>query len=209
MGGSTARGDEEARWDAAYRDGGVAGVSWYQPTPKVSVELIRRLEIPRNAAIIDIGGGASSLVDTLLADGFTDLSVLDFSEVALNAVRQRLGSDVPVALIHGDLLTWQPERRFDLWHDRAVFHFLVEEGARTTYLETLRQALNAGGSVIMATFAPDGPEYCSGLPVARYSADDLAEVLGAEFEVIEQSREEHVTPGGVVQSFIWLAARRR
>lgn len=208
-GSATARGDKAPHWDDAYRERGSAGVSWFQPTPTRSIELIRRLNLAIGAAIIDIGGGTSGLVDALLADGFRDLSVLDVSEVALEEVRQRLGVAAPVELIHGDLLLWAPERHFDLWHDRALFHFLVEEAERRAYLQALRGALRSGGFIIVGTFAADGPEYCSGLPVARYSGAELAEVLGPDFEILEEAREEHVTPAGVIQPFTWLVAQRR
>jgi 2-polyprenyl-3-methyl-5-hydroxy-6-metoxy-1,4-benzoquinol methylase len=195
-------------WDAAYRSSGPSGVSWFQPTASTSVELIEHLDIPTGAAVIDIGGGASVLADALLDRGFSDVSVLDVSKTALETVRQRRGTDSRLSLIDGDLRAWKPERHFDLWHDRAVFHFLVDSSDRKQYIHALRSTLRPGGTVIMATFAVDGPEHCSGLPVARYSAADLAEILGPEFEVIEQSREEHVTPGGVTQPFTWLVARR-
>ena len=208
MGETPRPGTERAQhWDAAYENRGATGVSWFQPAATVSVELIERLGTPTDASVIDVGGGASLLVDVLLRRGFGDLTVIDVSKAALDAVRERLGPTNPVALLHEDLLEWKPERRFDLWHDRAVFHFLVDGLDRERYRRTLRSALRPGGAVVIATFAPDGPEYCSGLPVARYSSGDLANFLGPEFEVIEQSREDHVTPGGVTQPFTWLAAR--
>jgi hypothetical protein len=181
-------------------------VSWFQPVPAVSVELIERLDIARDVAVIDVGGGASLLVDALLDRGYGDLSVLDVSNAALEAVRTRLGPESAVMLLHEYLLTWKPDRRFGVWHDRAVFHFLVDPRDRETYLKTLRSALAPGGSVIMATFAEDGPEFCSGLPVARYSPADLAQLLGRDFKVVEQFHAEHVTPAGVSQPFTWVAA---
>jgi hypothetical protein len=133
--------------------------------------------------------------------------VLDVSRAALVATRQRVGVDIPITFLEEDVLEWHPERRFHLWHDRAVFHFLVDGADRAKYLATLRSAIQPGGSVIMATFALDGPEHCSGLPVARYSADSLGSVLGSDFVVVETRREEHTTPGGGVQPFTWVAAR--
>lgn len=202
-------GDKRGQqWDAAYENRGATGVSWFQPNATTSIELVERLAIPNDAAVIDIGGGASLLVDALADRGFRDLTVLDVSKTALEMVRERRsGSSGPIALLHEDVLGWKPDRRFDLWHDRAVFHFLVNGNDRETFLGTLRSALRPGGIVIMATFAIDGPEFCSGLPVARYSPADLAEILGPDFEVVEQFREEHNTPAGVVQPFTWLAAR--
>lgn len=172
--GSAARA---RHWDEVYERRGALGVSWFQPTPAVSLELIGTLEIPRDAAVIDIGGGASSLVDRLVDQGFRDLSVLDVSGTALEATRRRLGGDVPIAFLERDVLEWRPERQFHLWHDRATFHFLVDRAERDKYLATMRSAIRPGGYVIIATFATDGPEYCSGLPVARYSADSLVSVL--------------------------------
>jgi Methyltransferase domain len=195
------------RWDEVYENCGELGVSWFQLTPAVSLELIGLLDIPLDAAVIDVGGGASSLVDRLVDRGFSDLSVLDVSGAALEATRHRLGGDVPITFLEEDVLVWHPERRFHLWHDRAVFHFLVDGADRARYLATLRSAIQPGGFVIIATFAPDGPESCSGLPVARYSADSLGSVLGSDFVVVETRREEHTTPGGAVQPFAWVAAR--
>ena len=199
--------DAEAHWDSAYTDRGVRGVSWFQPAATVSTELVHRLGIPKQAAVIDVGGGTSYFVDALAAEGFGDLTVLDVSEVALGTVRQRFGEHQTLALVHADVLSWAPGRKFDLWHDRAVFHFLVDSSARDSYLAQLRLALRHGGTVIMGTFAPDGPEYCSGLPAARYSGDELVKALGPGLEVVEELREEHLTPAGVTQPFTWLAAR--
>jgi 2-polyprenyl-3-methyl-5-hydroxy-6-metoxy-1,4-benzoquinol methylase len=200
-------GQRAAHWDAAYETRGTTGVSWFQPTATTSIQLIERTGIAQGAAIIDIGGGASLLADALLDRGFTDVSVLDVSKAALAEVRQRLDSNASVSLLQEDLLSWSPERQYDLWHDRAVFHFLVAPSDRDTYLRTLRSALRPNGFIVLATFASDGPEYCSGLPVCRYSSADLAEVLGSTFQVIETFRDQHVTPAGVEQPFTWLAAR--
>jgi hypothetical protein len=182
-------------------------VSWFQPTPTISLELIGNLELPRDAAVVDVGGGASSLVDRLVDQGFRDLSVLDVSRAALQATRHRLGGDYPVTFLERDVLEWHPERRFHLWHDRAAFHFLVDSADRDRYLATLRSAIQPDGFVIIATFASDGPEFCSGLPVVRYSAESLGSVLGPDYVVVATRREEHTTPGGGVQPFTWVAAR--
>jgi SAM-dependent methyltransferase len=198
-----------SHWDAAYREHGSSGVSWYQPTPAVSVELIHRLAIPGDAAVLDVGGGASSLADALLAEGFCDITVLDISTEGLKALRERLGTNLAVDLVHADVLEWRPDRSFDLWHDRAVLHFLVDKGARCRYLEKMREAIRPGGHVVIGAFATDGPPSCSGLPVARYSASALAGLLGMDFDVVEQRSEAHVTPAGTVQPFTWVAARLR
>ena len=202
------RGVERARhWDEVYGSRGETGVSWFQPRPAVSLELVEVLGIPRDAAVIDVGGGASSLVDQLVGQGYCDVSLLDVSRAALEATRQRLDDDTRITLLEEDVLTWQPQRRFDLWHDRAAFHFLVDDDDRDKYLATLRSVLQPGGAVIIATFASDGPEFCSGLRVSRYSADSLESVLGSPFVVVATRREEHTTPGGAVQPFTWVAAR--
>jgi SAM-dependent methyltransferase len=193
-------------WEAAYETRGATEVSWFQTVPVVSLELIETLGVSQDAAVIDIGGGASSLVDHLVEQGFSDLSVLDISGTALGVARQRLGAGAPVSWLHQDLLSWRPSGRFDLWHDRAVFHFLVGED-RDAYLEVLRCGIAPGGALIMATFAEDGPEYCSGLPVARYSTIELGSVLGEGFAVVETRREVHTTPAGATQPFTWVAAR--
>ena len=201
---------ERARhWDSVYAGSGVRGVSWYQDAPSVSSELIEALGIGRDAAVIDVGGGASTLVDHLVERAFVDVSVLDVSAAALAEARRRVGDAAPVSWLHEDVLVWRPERRFVLWHDRAVFHFLVTSDDRDKYLETLRLAIRAEGFVVLATFATDGPEFCSGLPVARYSVADLTRVLGAAFELLETRREEHITPRGVLQPFTWVAGRMR
>jgi trans-aconitate methyltransferase len=188
---------------------GADGVSWYQDVPTVSLELIEALGVGRDAVVIDVGGGGSTLVDHLVERGFADVSVLDVSTAALNESRRRVGDAVPVNWLNEDILVWRPERRFDLWHDRAVFHFLAEPDARDAYLSTLRSAIRADGFVVIATFAPDGPQSCSGLPVTRYSADDLTGLLGVGFVLVETRREEHVTPVGVMQPFTWVAGRMR
>lgn len=197
--------DRARHWDTAFESRGETGVSWFQPEPTVSIDLMDLLAVPANAAVLDIGGGASSLVDNLVRRGFTDLTVLDISEKALSTARNRLGADAPVSWLHEDLLRWAPDRRFDVWHDRAVFHFLVEEHERQIYLDALMRTLKPGGSVIIATFADDGPEYCSGLPVRRYSKDELTLLLGERFKVVATRREEHRTPTLATQSFTWVA----
>jgi trans-aconitate methyltransferase len=180
-------------------------VSWFQSEPTISLELIASLGLDVATPVVDIGGGASVLADRLLGAGFTDISVLDVSEVALHAGQQRIGDTPCVEWLHEDLLSWSPARRYGLWHDRAVFHFLIDEEDRGAYLKTMRSALRPGGSLVLATFAEDGPEHCSGLPVARYSVDQLLTRLGVRFELRVAHRELHVTPGGVVQPFTWIA----
>ena len=201
-------GERVAHWESVYEGNRGDSVSWYQTEPVISLELVDLLGISTEPGVIDVGGGASVLVDALLHRGYADLTVLDISEAALQASQERGGGDAPaVEWIAHDLLTWEPTRRYDLWHDRAVFHFLSGDEVGV-YRDLLRRALAAPGYVVMATFAPDGPEWCSGLPVTRYGADQLMEVLGAEFMLIDQRREVHTTPTGSIQPFTWIAARR-
>lgn len=199
--------ERQRHWDAAYGDRGVTTVSWFQPEPAVSLELLHVLAVDPGAPVIDVGGGASPFVDRLVGEGYGDVSVLDVSEVALDEARRRLGPDAAVSWIHEDVLRWRPARRYGLWHDRALFHFLTADDDRTTYGRVLRSAVTPGGGVIVGTFAEDGPEYCSGLQVTRYSASQLAGVLGASFEVVATRHEVHTTPAGLVQPFTWVAGR--
>jgi len=204
----SAHADQRRRlWDNRYADAGAAGVSWYQPEPAMSLALIDRLRVPKGAPVIDIGGGASLLVDRLLARGYTDLTVLDVSSAALEIARRRVGTSSPVRWLHDDITTWQPDRQYALWHDRAAFHFLTRDPERANYLRIMRHAVHDPGALIMATFAADGPERCSGLPVARYGAMDLERLL-VGFTVIESRNEDHLTPGGAIQPFTWIAATR-
>jgi hypothetical protein len=162
--GVTSSAGRSRHWDDAYSTRGTQGVSWFQHEPTVSLELIDSLGLDRATPVVDVGGGASVLADRLLGAGFTDISVLDVSEVALNDARRRIGDTESVQWLHEDLLSWSPARRYGLWHDRAVFHFLTDEDDQNVYLETMRSALLPGGSLVLATFAEDGPERCSGLP---------------------------------------------
>jgi SAM-dependent methyltransferase len=196
-------------WESVYQRLGPDGVSWFQPRPSVSLDLIAQLGIPSHTPAIDVGGGASGLVDSLLAQGFQDVSVLDVSSAALEVARSRIGPHPGVHWLQHDLLTWQPARQYGLWHDRAVFHFLVDPEDRDRYLSVLSAALAPGGHVILATFAADGPRRCSGLPVSRYGPDDLAELLEGHIDLVASRREEHTTPGGIVQPFTWVAGRAR
>jgi hypothetical protein len=199
--------DRAAHWDEVYGRISTESVSWYQSRPTLSLELIDALGVGPDRAVIDVGGGASVLVDHLVGRGCTDLTVLDVSDAAVRAGRRRLGDDVQVTWIVHDVLSWEPERRYDLWHDRAVFHFLSGLDIEA-YRAVLDRAVAPGGSVIVATFAPDGAEWCSGLPVTRYDAAGLGAALGDGFTMVEERQEVHTTPAGVMQPFTWIAARR-
>lgn len=194
--------DRQAHWENVYSTKGENEVSWFQESPAISRDLIKAAAATRDSAIVDIGGGASRLVDSLLADGFRVLTVLDLSPAALNTARARVGrSGDTVEWIATDVTTWTPSRRYDIWHDRAAFHFLTDAGDRTAYVERLRAALRPGGQAIIGTFALDGPEKCSGLPVQRYDAASLQRTLGPDFTLAEVRTETHTTPWGSTQSF--------
>lgn len=201
--------DRGSRWDEVYRSKSADAVSWYQARPTMSLALIGHAGVPKGAPLIDVGGGASSLVDHLLCEGHADLSVLDLSASALAVARERLGDAAgQVDWIAGDVLAFAPAKRYALWHDRAVFHFLVDAGERRRYLDALWRASEAGTQVVVATFAEDGPERCSGLPVARYRVAELHAAFGADYELLESTRETHRTPGGAEQHFTWIRMRR-
>jgi SAM-dependent methyltransferase len=194
--------DPRAHWQAVYRTTAPADASWYEPVPERSLELILATGVARNAPLLDVGGGASTLVDHLLQEEFRDLTVLDIAAGALEAARARLGpAAARVRWIEADITAWDPPRRYALWHDRAVFHFLVDPRSRERYLNVLRSALAPGGHLVLATFGPEGPSRCSGLEVRRYSVDLIGELLGPGFRLMRSRLEEHVTPSGRRQQF--------
>jgi SAM-dependent methyltransferase len=197
--------DTKQHWEKVYRTKQPTEVSWFQPEATLSLDLITRAAPNCEASIVDVGGGASTLVDGLTRAGYHRLMVLDISVASLAHARQRLGRA-------GDEVDWRaadilhdelPRASFDLWHDRAVFHFLTTEPERARYLEQVRRAVKPNGFVLVATFAEDGPTRCSGLAVARYSADELHDEFGGEFRLVEKLREEHVTPTGAKQPFTY------
>lgn len=198
-------------WEHVYRTKEPNAVSWYRPHLDRSLALVEACGLGPEASIVDIGGGASTLVDDLLDRGFSRIAVLDLAGPALEVSQERLGArGAGVRWLVGDASARHfEEASVDLWHDRAVFHFLTEEGPRAAYLAELTRAVRPGGFVVLATFAPDGPERCSGLPVRRHDAAALAEALGSAFEVLEEARDEHVTPWGSTQHFMYVRARRR
>jgi SAM-dependent methyltransferase len=194
--------DRQQHWDSIYATKVEDQVSWFQAEPAHSIDLIRAAGGTVSSAIIDVGGGVSRLVDVLLAADFQDLTVLDLAAPALDQARTRLGgAAAKVDWIVADITTWVPLRHYDIWHDRAAFHFLTAAEDRAAYVRTLRRAVRPGGHAIIATFAMDGPEKCSGLPIVRYSPEELAATLGSEFSLIEARRHAHMTPFGTSQSF--------
>jgi SAM-dependent methyltransferase len=199
---TTPTDQKQAHWDSVYATRSPDAVSWYQARPGTSLEFIGRTGKGKDARIVDVGGGASCLVDVLLDDGFERVTVLDISQEALGRAKERLGDRARlVNWVAADITRWTPSSAFDIWHDRAVFHFLVNPEDRRAYRATLTSALSVGGQVIIGTFASDGPERCSGLPVARYEPDTLAAELGSDLRLVDCTHEDHLTPGGKVQRF--------
>lgn len=197
--------NRQEHWNQVYETKGPLDVSWYQRRPEVSLALIAAAGVSKDAGIIDVGGGASVLVDCLLDAGYTRLAVLDLSGVALNQSRVRLGArSAEVEWFEADVTTFMSPHRFSLWHDRAVFHFLTAADDRRGYVATLRQTLQPGGTVIIATFALDGPPKCSGLDIVRYDEPSILAELGPEFRLQEVRRETHVTPWESEQRFIYF-----
>lgn len=194
-------GDKPDGWEDVYRTKAEAETSWFEDRPQVSLDLIAATGATTDAAIVDIGAGSSRLVDCLLDQRFRQITALDLSETALAMTRARLPRDVPVTWVVGNVLDWQPSGHVDVWHDRAAFHFLTEPADQDAYLRVMDQALASGGHAIIGTFAPDGPEICSGLPVARHDAALLAERLGAGYRLVTSIYHDHRTPWGVVQRF--------
>lgn len=197
-------------WETTYASKNATEVSWYQMHATQSLALIKRAETDLNQPIIDVGGGASTLVDDLLRYGYEDLSVLDISAQALSVAKSRLGTQAQsVTWLEYNILEAQlPSNHYAVWHDRAVFHFLTEADEREQYLNILQQALRIDGHVIMATFALDGPEKCSGLPTQRYSIESLTQAMGSTFELVEHTTEMHTTPADKPQHFIYAHFRR-
>lgn len=197
-------------WETVYGSKKFTDVSWFQPRPERSLQLIERAALDRNDAIIDIGGGASTLVDHLLDDGFTDITVLDIAIKSLLQAQERLGDRAAdVAWVVADVTEFRPSRTWQLWHDRAALHFLIDEQDRARYVEVLKSALEPGGRVVLATFGPDGPLKCSGLEIQRYSIDRVEDLLGPEFVLQSQELENHLTPMGSNQQFLYSCWTRR
>ena len=197
--------NDRSHWETVYQTHKPDEVSWFQPEARLSLELIRSVAPNGRSRIIDVGGGPSRLVDGLLALGYIDVTVLDLSPTALAQARQRLGAMASRVLwVEADALTdTLPPASFDVWHDRAVFHFLTSPADRRRYIEQVRRVVRPGGHVLVATFADDGPTHCSGLPVERYGATTLHGKFGAGFRLVSSHREEHITPSGKLQPFTY------
>ncbi len=202
--------DRKAHWQNVYQEKSPLDVSWYQKEPKLSLELIHRTGVSYDEPIIDVGGGASVLVDFLCKDGFTNLSVLDISGKALADAKKRLGDSAKnIKWIESDITEFNPSHKFTLWHDRAVFHFLIDVSDRRKYISALTQVLKIGGHLIIAAFAIGGPNKCSGLEIVQYDASKLKAELGEEFELLEERNEIHITPANKEQKFMYFRFIRK
>jgi hypothetical protein len=201
--------DPAVHWDDAYAPG-EGSRSWFQQHPALSLQMLDAAGVSAGDSLIDVGGGASPLAGALLGRGFRDVTVLDVSATGMQYARRRLGERASqVRWVAADVLTWRPERRYQAWHDRAVFHFLTTTQDRLQYVDTLHAASTTGAVAVFGCFAPDGPQYCSGLPVLRHDAGALGRELGPQWVLVAQAREEHMTPAGVIQPFTWAAFRRQ
>lgn len=201
--------ERATHWETVYSTKAVDEVSWYQQDARPSLDAIERNGGLPAHSFIDIGGGASPLAAMLAQRGWSDLAVLDISSAALEKARAAMGDGAQdVEWIVADITAWQPSRVRDVWHDRAVFHFLTDPADRQAYHRALASGLAPGGLLVMATFAPDGPERCSGLPVVRYDAASLSAELGPQFRLVQSWGEQHATPGGSSQSFSWCVFRK-
>jgi SAM-dependent methyltransferase len=209
MGAFMSDENRQAHWDEVYTSKSENAVSWFQESPALSLELIKLAGATSASAIVDIGGGASRVVDGLIANGFEHATVIDLSEAALASAKKRLGPNARhIKWVTADVTKWEPSEDYDIWHDRAAFHFLTEGADRIAYTRRLKTALRSGGHFIIGTFALDGPERCSGLPVIRYDAAGLSAEIGPEFELIATRPHEHITPRGATQRFQFSAFRR-
>jgi SAM-dependent methyltransferase len=201
--------DRSDHWNAVFRTKGERDVSWFEQLPVLSIRMLEAAGLTQASCVIDVGGGDSRLVDQLLARGLKCLAVLDISATALERARARLGAlGAGVIWIDADVTDSWSLKPMDIWHDRATFHFLIDATDRARYRKHVLDTLKPGGDLIIATFAPDGPERCSGLPVARYSPDALARELGDQFALVETAPYMHTTPRGVRQSFQYSRFKR-
>jgi 2-polyprenyl-3-methyl-5-hydroxy-6-metoxy-1,4-benzoquinol methylase len=202
--------DKQEHWERVYGTKAPDRVSWFRPHLDLSLSLIERAAANRSASIIDVGGGASTLVDDLLRSGYRNITVLDVSQTAIDIAKTRLGeSSTSVSWLCADIIqTTFPMQTYDVWHDRAVFHFLTTPAERRAYVQNVMSAVRIGGHVIVSTFGPEGPEKCSGLEVMRYDAESLHGEFGRRFRLLESSKELHDTPFGTVQQFLYCYCRR-
>lgn len=201
--------NNQQHWEKVYNSKQLTEVSWYQPTPSVSLDFFNELALPASASIIDIGGGDSLLTDQLLEKGFSDITVLDISATAINRAQKRLGEKAKkVKWIVTDIVDFVPERTYDCWHDRAAFHFLTTTEQINSYLSIAQKAITTSGKIIIGTFSETGPEKCSGLPVKQYSEATLVMLIKKWFEKIKCIHAEHLTPFNTIQNFLFCSFKK-
>lgn len=199
----------QAHWEKVYSTKKLNEVSWYQPTPQHSLDFIEQLTIPKTAAILDVGGGDSLLADHLLAEGFSNITVLDISEQAINRAKKRLGKNADkINWIVSDITEFSTEKKYDCWHDRAAFHFLTTAEQVEKYLAVAQKHLSETGRMIIGTFSTQGPEKCSGLPVKQYSEQSLTGALKKWFEKIRCITVDHITPFNTIQNFLFCSFKK-
>ena len=202
--------ESQQHWDKVYSEKAPTEVSWYEPMPQISLELIRSCGISKDAAIIDIGGGDSFLSEFLVSLGYTDVTVVDISSKAIERAKERMCEKADeVKWIIADASKFEPERNYDLWHDRAAFHFLTGDDQKNDYLERVQKAVKPGGYVIMGTFSDKGPEKCSGLSVQRYSVNDICQFFDKEFSMLNGKNVDHQTPSGRTQNFTFCSFQKK
>jgi ubiquinone/menaquinone biosynthesis C-methylase UbiE len=201
--------NSKEHWEKLYSTKQLTEVSWYQPTPAVSLEFIREFRLKKDAAIIDVGGGDSYLADHLVNDGYTNITVLDISEAAINRAKKRLGEKANrINWVVSDITEYHPDRKFDFWHDRAAFHFLTTEEQVNKYLAIANKAISADGKIVIGTFSENGPTRCSGLPIKQYSESTLVSVIKKWFEKIKCIQTDHITPFNTVQNFLFCSFKK-
>jgi len=201
--------NQKSQWEKIYATKSQDEVSWYQPTPRVSLDFINELNIPKDAAIIDVGGGDGYLVDNLLAAGFTDITVLDISEEAINRTKQRLGKEAEkINWVVSDITELVTNKKFDCWHDRAAFHFLTSEEQVEKYLDVAQKHISKNGRMIIGTFSTSGPEKCTGLPIKQYSEQTLSALLKNWFQKIKCITTDHITPFNTIQNFLFCSFKK-
>lgn len=200
---------DRQHWDKVYSEKPPTEVSWYEPMPQISLELIKSCEIDKDAAIIDIGGGDSFLAEFLVSLGYKNITVVDISSKAIERAKERMCEKAEeVKWIIADASKFEPERKYDLWHDRAAFHFLTGEDQKKNYLERVHRAVKPGGYVIMGTFSDKGPQKCSGLEVQQYSVNDMCKLFEEEFTMLSGKNIDHQTPGGKKQNFTFCSFQK-
>lgn len=201
--------DRQKHWDTIYQTKELKDVSWYQPTPKTSLDFLTQFNVPKTAKIIDVGGGDSLLVDTLLDLGYTDITVLDISATSLERVKNRLGERaLRVKWIVADAATFKPTEQYDFWHDRAAFHFLTQEQEIENYIDIIQQRIKPKGILVIGTFSEQGPKKCSGIEIKQYSETTMTERLQKFFEKVKCITVDHTTPFNTIQNFIFCSFKK-